>query len=141
VRALSHGSLQELLGMSTPQQLQTMMFLQLVVGGHLLLLVTRTERWFFLPPFPAARLFIAIVITQILAVALCYFGWLVPAIPLRLIGFVWLYCLAFMFVLGFVRKICERFAAGRTVRETKSVEVVQRPLAPHPVAAQVRSPS
>jgi H+-transporting ATPase len=141
VRALSHGSLQELLGMSTPQQLQTMMFLQLVVGGHLLLLVTRTERWFFLPPFPAARLFLAIVITQILAVALCYFGWLVPAIPLRLIGLVWLYCLAFMFVLGFVRKICERFAAGRTARERKSVEIVQRRLAPHPAAAPVRSPS
>jgi len=33
------------------------MFLQLVVGGHLLLFVTRTERWFFQPPFPAAVLF------------------------------------------------------------------------------------
>ena len=104
VRALSHPSLQNFLGMSTPQQLQTMMFLQLVVGGHLLLLVTRTERWFFLPPFPAAKLFFAIVITQIVAVALCWFGWLVPAIPLRLIGLVWLYCLAWMFILGFVRK-------------------------------------
>ena len=79
VRALSHPSAQALLGFSTPQQLQTMMFLQLVVGGHLLLLVTRTERWFFLPPFPAAKLFVAIVITQILAVAMCWFGWLVPA--------------------------------------------------------------
>ncbi|ATQ67018.1 MULTISPECIES: plasma-membrane proton-efflux P-type ATPase [Methylosinus] len=139
VRALSHPSAQALLGISTPQQLQTMMFLQLVVGGHLLLLVTRTERWFFLPPFPAAKLFFAIVITQILAVALCWFGWLVPAIPLRLIGLVWLYCLAFMFVLGFVRRICERFADGRTTREAKSVEIVHRPLAPHPVAAPVRS--
>ena len=36
-------------------QLQTVMFLQLVAGGHLLLFVTRTERWFFLPPFPARR--------------------------------------------------------------------------------------
>ncbi|HEY8213753.1 MAG TPA: plasma-membrane proton-efflux P-type ATPase, partial [Methylocystis sp.] len=141
VRALSHPSLQNFLGMSTPQQLQTMMFLQFVVGGHLLLLVTRTERWFFLPPFPAAKLFFAIVITQIVAVALCWFGWLVPAIPLRLIGLVWLYCLAWMFILGFVRKICERFAAGHTTREERSVEMVQRPLAPRPVIAPVRSAS
>ncbi len=88
----------------TPQQLQTMMFLQLVVGGHLLLLVARTRRWFFMPPFPAAKLFFAIVATQILAAAMCYFGWLVPPISLRLIGIVWAYCLAFMFILGFVRK-------------------------------------
>jgi H+-transporting ATPase len=127
--------------MSTPQQLQTMMFLQFVVGGHLLLLVTRTERWFFLPPFPAAKLFFAIVITQVVAVALCWFGWLVPAIPLRLIGLVWLYCLAWMFILGFVRKIGERFAAGHLTREERSVEMVQRPLAPRPVIAPVRTAS
>jgi H+-transporting ATPase len=55
-------------------QLQTVMFLQFVAGGHLLLFVTRTERWFFLPPFPAAPLFIAILLTQILAVLMCAFG-------------------------------------------------------------------
>ncbi|MBY6240234.1 plasma-membrane proton-efflux P-type ATPase [Methylosinus sp. Sm6] len=141
VRALSHPSAQALLGISTSQQLQTMMFLQLVVGGHLLLLAARTERWFFLPPFPAAKLFFAILLTQIVAVALCYFGWLVPAIPLRLIGLVWLYCLAFMFVLGFVRRICERFADGRTMRKTKSVELVHRPLTPHPAVRPFKSAS
>jgi hypothetical protein len=31
-------------------------FLQLVAGARLLLFVTRTERWFFMPPFPAAPL-------------------------------------------------------------------------------------
>ena len=38
----------------TAAQLQTMMFLQLVAGGHLLLFVTRTERWFLTPPYPGA---------------------------------------------------------------------------------------
>ena len=40
-------------------QLQTVMFLQLVAGGHLLLFVTRTEHWFFLPPFPGAAAVLA----------------------------------------------------------------------------------
>ena len=71
-----------------------MMFLQLVVGGHLLLFVTRTERWFFQPPFPAAVLFFAIVLTQILAVLMCGVGWLVPSISWSLIGWVWLYNIA-----------------------------------------------
>ncbi len=42
------------LGLTDRGQLQTMMFLQLVAGGHLLLFVTRSERWFWTPPYPGA---------------------------------------------------------------------------------------
>jgi H+-transporting ATPase len=80
IRVLSHPRLQQYFGLANDHQLQTVMFLQLVVRGHLLLFVTRTERWFFLPPFPAAPLVVAIVITQILAVLMCGFGWLIPSI-------------------------------------------------------------
>jgi H+-transporting ATPase len=108
----------------------TVMFLQLVAGGHLLLFTTRTERWFFLPPFPAAPLFVAIVLTQIVAVLMCAFGWLVPAIPWTLIGWVWAYNIAWMFVLGAVRLITERFATYRTVRQARSVRLVSQALQP-----------
>ncbi|MGC2010497.1 MAG: hypothetical protein WA693_05495, partial [Pseudolabrys sp.] len=37
------------------RQLQTVMFLQLAVGGHLLLFVVRTKRFLFEPPYPNAR--------------------------------------------------------------------------------------
>ena len=53
MKALSDPSLR-LFDLHDQSQLQTVMFLQLVAGGHLLLFVTRTEKWFFLPPFPAA---------------------------------------------------------------------------------------
>jgi magnesium-transporting ATPase (P-type) len=46
--------------------LQTMMFLQLVAGGHLMLFVTRTPEEFWKRPFPAPKLFWAIVAMQIL---------------------------------------------------------------------------
>ena len=61
-------------------RLQTVMFPQLVAGGHFLLLVTRTQDWFFRPPYPAVPLLLAMVITQALAVLMCGFGWLVPKI-------------------------------------------------------------
>jgi H+-transporting ATPase len=138
VRALAHPPLQDFLGLHTSQQLQTAMFLQLVVGGHLLLLVARTERWFFLPPFPAAKLFFAIVATQILAAAMCYFGWMVTPISLKLIGLIWAYCIAFMFVLGFVRLAVERFVDRRTARQRESVTLVERPLAPRLAGASNR---
>jgi H+-transporting ATPase len=130
MRVLSHPHLQQFFALADQHQLQTVMFLQLVVGGHLLLFVTRTERWFFLPPFPATALLTAIVLTQVLAVLMCGFGWLVPSIGWSLIGWVWVYNIAWMIVLGGVRLITERFADHRLARDVKSAQVVNEPLRP-----------
>jgi H+-transporting ATPase len=78
--------------------LQTMMFLQLVAGGHLMLFVTRTRGVFWKPPYPNSKLFFAIVATQIAAVLRCSQGWLMPSLPWGIIGFVWAYNLAWMVV-------------------------------------------
>jgi H+-transporting ATPase len=128
IRVLTHPHLRDYFGLVSESQLQTVMFLQMVAGGHLLLFITRTERWFFLPPFPAAPLFVAIVATQILAVLMCGFGWLVPSIPWSLIGWVWVYNIAWMFVLGGVRLLTERFATNRITRQENSVKLVNQPL-------------
>ena len=128
IRVLLHPDLQEYFGLTTTGQLQTVMFLQLVAGGHLLLFVTRTERWFFLPPFPAAPLFVAILLTQGIAVLMCGLGLLVPAIPWSLIGWIWAYNIAWMFVLGAARLITERFSAYHTARQAKSMQLVNQEL-------------
>jgi H+-transporting ATPase len=131
LRVLSQPQLQQYFGLTTQAQLQTVMFLQLVAGGHLLLFITRTERWFLQPPFPAAPLFWAIFFTQVVAVLMCGLGWLVEPISWRLVGSVWVYNLAWMFVLGGVRLITERFAAYRTARDIKSAKLVNQSLQPH----------
>jgi H+-transporting ATPase len=84
-------------------QLQTMMFLQLVAGGHLMLFVMRTRGPFWKPPYPSSRLFVAIVATQIAAVFMCSQGWLVPALPWEIIGFVWVYNIVWMIVQDIVK--------------------------------------
>jgi H+-transporting ATPase len=84
-------------------ELQTMMFLQLVAGGHLMLFVTRTRGALWKPPYPNSKLFFAIVATQIAAVFMCSQGWLVPALPWTIIGFVWAYNLVWMFVQDVVK--------------------------------------
>jgi H+-transporting ATPase len=83
--------------------LQTMMFLQLVAGGHLMLFVTRTRGVFWKPPHPSPKLFFAIVATQIAAVLMCSQGWLVPLLPWGIIGYVWAYNLAWMLVQDVVK--------------------------------------
>lgn len=102
--------------------LQTMMFLQLLVGGHLLLLLTRTKKAFWAPPFPAWPLLTAVVGTQIFAVLMSGFGWLVPVLPWDLIGWVWVYNLVWMVVQDGVKlavyRIIERRRQHRQVFTT-----------------------
>ena len=75
----------------------------------------------------------AILLTQVVAVLMCGFGWLVPSIPWTLIGWVWAANIGWMFVLGGIRLIAERFAEHRTVRQTRSVHLVNQALRLHAV--------
>jgi H+-transporting ATPase len=87
----------------TEDQIQTAVFLQIVAGGHLLLFVMRSRATILSPPWPAMPMFLAIVGTQILAVLICGLGWFVTAIPWTIIGLVWLYMLAWMIILDWVK--------------------------------------
>jgi H+-transporting ATPase len=125
---ISHPNHREFFDLASMAQLQTVMFLQLVAGGHLLLFITRTERWFFLPPFPAAPLFWAIVITQVVAVVMCATGWLVAPISWALIAAVWAYNVVWMFLMGGVRLVTELFADYGTARHLKNADIVNQAL-------------
>ena len=138
VKVLSDPHLQATFGLATHAQLQTMMFLQLVGGGQLLLFITRTEHWFFQRPYPAAPLLGAVAGTQLTAALMCGFGVLVPAIPWTLIAWSWLYVAVWMFILGSVRIIYDRFASYRTARHLKSVAVVNQSLHAHLATADNR---
>ncbi len=96
-----------------PKHLQSMLFLQLVLGGHLMLFLTRTRGAFFKPPFPSPILFLAILGTQIFAALMCFFGLLVPELPWELIGLVWLYNIAWMFVQDGVKLLTYGIVEGK----------------------------
>ncbi len=104
---LSNDSWQSWIKLSR-EQLQTVVFLQIVAGGHLLLFVVRARHAFFSRPWPALPLSAAILGTQILTVLMCGFGWLVPAIPWRIIALVWCYMILWMFVLDLVKRVLYR---------------------------------
>lgn len=82
---------------------QTMLFLQLTAGGHLLFFVSRVKGSLFLPPYPAKPVFWAIMGTQVFAVLLCAFGFLMPALPWFLIGVVYVYCLVWTVIMDWVK--------------------------------------
>jgi H+-transporting ATPase len=79
-------------------EIQSFIYLKLAVAGHLTLLVARTQRSFLKPPHPAPVLLVAILATQAVAALIVGFGFLVTPIAWKYIGFIWLYCIAWVFI-------------------------------------------
>jgi H+-transporting ATPase len=106
--------------------LRTMMFLQLAVGGHLLLFVVRTRHSVLRPPYPSAPLFLAIVATQIAAILICGFGLLMPKLAWGAIAAVWAYCLVWMVVIDLAKLIyIRRFEDNETQMRALSKPVAE----------------
>ncbi len=99
------------------EKLQTLIFLKLVVAGHMTLFVTRSKKSFFKPPYPAPVLLGAILGTQILAGLIAGLGVFVTAIPWIWIAYVWAYCIAWLFVEDEAKKLITRmFESGKNGR-------------------------
>jgi H+-transporting ATPase len=111
--------------------LQTMMFLQLVAGGHLMLFLTRTPEAFWKPPFPDPKLFWAIFGTQIFAVFMCAFGWGVPSLSWSMIGLVWVYNLVWMIVQDLVKLGIYRTLNSRAANQTPFLKHLKTFVHPH----------
>ena len=121
------------LQLDTPH-LQTLVFLQLVVGGHLMLFVTRTKKPLWRAPYPAWQLLGAIIATQVFAVFMTAYGWLVPELTWPLIGIVWAYNLAWMLVQDVVKLSIYRLIEDRAQHKRKFLSKANQPLHPHGVA-------
>ncbi|MGC9344184.1 MAG: HAD-IC family P-type ATPase, partial [Bacteroidales bacterium] len=82
---------------------QTMMFLKLLVGGHMTIFLTRNTGWLWEKPYPDLRLFVALEGTQIIGTLFAVYGWLIHPIGWAKAGIVWLYALVWMFVLNAIK--------------------------------------
>ncbi|MGL4594902.1 MAG: plasma-membrane proton-efflux P-type ATPase, partial [Thermoguttaceae bacterium] len=114
----------------TMEILQTMTFLQLVIGGHLLLFVTRSRAFFFSKPHPSGILLTAIFGTQILAALMAGFGILVPELPWTLQGVIWCYNIAAMVLADGVKYLTYRVLDGRTWRQKRFISFANEDIRP-----------
>ncbi|MBK1623244.1 plasma-membrane proton-efflux P-type ATPase [Afifella marina] len=76
--------------------IQTVIFLKLLVAGHLTLYVTRNQRWFWSRPFPSLKLFLTTEATQILGTLVAVYGIFVTPIGWTYALGVWAYALAWL---------------------------------------------
>lgn len=126
--ALHNPAAHAWLNIGSEGALQTVMFLQLVSGGHLLLFITRSEGWFFQRPYPAPILFWAITATQVIAILMCAFGWLVESISWGLIGLVCLYDVIWMFIINAIRQLSDKWINHRSAHHLEHIATVNNPL-------------
>ena len=113
-------------------QTQTMMFLRFIVGGHLLLFVTRTRHPFWRPPYPSWQLLSAIVLTQFAGVLFVGLGWLMTPIPWTAIGLIWAYDIAWMVVMDLVKLGIYQLIDQKPRHHRHFLLMIRQPL--HPAA-------
>ena len=95
------------------------------------LFVARTRRPFLSKPYPAPVLLAAILCTQALAALIVGFGWLVAPIAWKYVGFVWLYCLVWVFIEDWAKLHVYRHLELRTKRHRKFLDRIKEPLHSH----------
>ncbi len=98
---------------------QTLVYLNLSVGGHLTLFVART-RWNFWSIRPAPILLIAVIGTQIAATFIAVFGLFMTPLGWTYAGIVWGYCLGLFLIQDRVKLLAYRiFERQRSVSPVK----------------------
>ena len=112
------------------KEIQTAMFMQLVIAGHLLLFSTRSRGFFWQKPLPEWKFFVAIMGTQLLAAVMATQGWLITPIPWARVGFIWIYNLIWLILLDLVKVGLYKWFDKREVRQTSWQGWLKKELSP-----------
>jgi H+-transporting ATPase len=94
--------------------IQTIIFLKLLVAGHLTIYLTRKSGWFWTRPWPDWRLFWTAELTQIAGTLGAVYGWFVEPIGWRYGLLVWAYALTWFVFNGAVKVWLEGLLSGGT---------------------------
>ncbi|MFP4488700.1 MAG: plasma-membrane proton-efflux P-type ATPase [Bacteroidales bacterium] len=82
---------------------QTMIFLKLLVAGHMTIYLTRNAGWFWEKPYPAWIFFIAVEATQVAGTLFAVYGILVHPIGWAKAGIVWAFSIVSMLIMSVVK--------------------------------------
>ncbi|MEX6507601.1 plasma-membrane proton-efflux P-type ATPase [Jiella sp. M17.18] len=111
--------------------IQTIIFLKLLVAGHLTIYVTRNKRWFWNRPWPSARLFLTCEATQILGTLIAVYGLFVTPIGWTYAAGVWIYALAWLPVESLLALAVRRLLDHAANHQTKPAEQTERHVSAH----------
>ncbi len=115
-------------------QIQTFIFLKLAVAGHLTLFVTRTKGPFYKKPYPAPVLLWSAVATKILATLFVVYPLgLITPMSWANVGFVWAYCIVWIFIEDWAKMAMYRHLEHKGIRRShgKFISTIKHPIHRH----------
>jgi H+-transporting ATPase len=119
---------------------QSLMFLKLLVAGHLTIYITRSAGTFWSRPWPNWRLVVATETTQVIGTLAAVYGWGMTPLGWKYALAVWVYALAWFFVNDMVKVQVHRLLHLGTARHQRHLARVNATLHPAPVVGKGATP-
>jgi len=110
--------------------LQTIIFLKLLVAGHLTLYVTRNQKWFFSRPWPSWKMFVVLETTQAVGTLFAVYGILVTPIGWTYALLIWAYALAWLPISSGVAIVVRKLFDMETGYHARHLARVEQDLRP-----------
>jgi len=88
---------------------QTMIFLKLLIAGHMTIYLTRNTGWMWQKPYPRPIFLLAVEATQIIGTFFAVYGVLIHPIGWAKAGIVWGYAIVWMLILNAIKVLTIRF--------------------------------
>jgi H+-transporting ATPase len=107
--------------------IQTIIFLKLLVAGHLTIYVTRNQGWFWSNPWPSGRLFFTCEATQIVGTLVAVYGLFIEPIGWTYALLVWSYALAWLPVESLVAVGVRRMVDLQARHQVNSLFRIEKP--------------
>jgi len=118
------------------ETVRTLVFLKLLVAGHLTIYVTRTKGRLWQRPWPSWRLVVVTEATQVLGTLAAVYGWFVAPIGWGYALGVWAYALAWMLVNDTVKVAVLRLLTRGHERHARHDARIRTPLHPQGSSTQ-----
>jgi H+-transporting ATPase len=112
-------------------EIQSVIFLKLLVAGHLTIYLTRNTGPIWQRPWPSWKLFMATEATQIVGTLGAAYGWFITPIGWRYAGFVWAYALIWFLFNSGCKMVAYRWLNHRVPRQAVHLARVEGWIATH----------
>jgi len=112
-------------------EIQTLIFLKLLVAGHMTIYLTRNKGAIWQRPWPSWKLVVACETTQVVGTLATVYGWFVTPIGWRYAGLIWAYALGWFLINSMCKIIAYRLLEHRTPRQAAHLARVESWLATH----------
>jgi len=112
--------------------IQTLIFLKLLVAGHLTIYLTRNAGAIWDRPWPNWRLFVTTEATQVLGTLAAVYGWYVTPIGWNYALLVWGYALAWFLVNSWVKVAVYRMVRHQAWHQARHIGRIEARLHSHP---------